>query len=350
MNNGIILMTALPPSKGHLQLIRWASNFGINKLDVLVCGRLTDPIHVWERAYALCEACSDLENVRINEFIHDYPDYPEQFNGTVEEFDRAWVDAIENIIPFDSEDFLFASDSYGSRFADKMGVKFAPYDPNRETIAISGTKIRRNPFETFDMIVPAMRKKLQMTVTVFGAESTGKTTTARSLANNYNSYYLSEWARPYLESLEDPKVTDDRMEMIVRGQMAAQCAAKQLNDTPFIFQDTDLFSTFGYYKLYDTDQRRTRTDTSLCLQKALQTKADLYIVMNSNIRFTPDPLRYGLNKRESTDQYWIDILEKYNCNYYYVRETNIIAQKDAIEQIVKAAFYKKNPVFGFERV
>lgn len=347
MNNGYILMTALPPSRGHEALVRWGASFGVDSLTVMVCGRPTDPIDLKLRMRALQSQFSGAWDIEFIAIEHNYPDYPEQYDGTVEEFDQIWVKEIKKHVELDSEDFLFASDLYGKRFADNLGVKFAPFDPNRELVKVSGTKIRREPFKYFDMIVPAMQYELRKTITFFGAESVGKTTMAKKMAEKYNSPYVPEWARPYLESLDGPEVTDERMGMIVRGQFAVQQTARGNTGFPFIFQDTDLYSTLGYFKIYGSGNEQ---DIKNCEYDAYETQSSLYIVMNSDIRFTPDALRYGIDKRESTDEFWIDLLKENGCNYYYVKSTNPHAQEAEVQAVIEKFFYESNPVFGFERV
>lgn len=348
MNNGVILLTGLPPHEGHKQLVIWASQFCINKLTVLVCGTAADILSVDSRRDALEESCREFKNVRFISLEHNLPDYPEQHNGTLEEFDKLWVDKIYEYVPdLDKDDFLFASDTYGARFAANLGVRFAPFDPNRDIVKVSATKIRRDPFNNFGKILPLMQDQLRMVVTMFGAESTGKSTMGRHLAGRFNSIYVPEWARPYLEALPTPETTDERMAMIIRGQLAAQISSRHILGNPFIFQDTDLLSTLGYFKIYGGN---VPEDISFCEEMFEETKSDLYIVMNGGIRFTPDPLRYGITKRESSDQFWIDLLEQYGCNYHYVKSINPIAQQEEVEYVVKNAFYANNPVFGYERV
>lgn len=354
-NRGFILMTALPVSEGHIQLVRWGASFGVDELYVMVCGTENDPIPLPDRVWALKQEFLGSYRVHIKGLIHGLPDYPEQFDGTVEQFDQKWVDKInehlaeriEDFEGLDEGDFLFASDTYGARFAKNLGVGFAPFDPNREVVKISGTKIRRDPFTNFKYIAPFLRSKMQVAVTIFGAESTGKTTMTRKLADKYNAPSIFEWARPYLESLPTPEVTDERMRMIVRGQEALQRSAYAQNHSAFIFQDTDLFSTLGYYRLYGGG---TVEDINDCETAACETQSSLYIVMNSNIRFTPDPLRYGVTKRESDDQFWIDILKEYNLPYHVVQATNQHAQEAEVQQVIEKFFLDQNPVFGFERV
>ncbi|MNV84432.1 hypothetical protein D3C71_1783050 [compost metagenome] len=73
--------------------------------------------------------------------------------------------------------------------------------------------------------------------------------------------------------------------------------------------------------------------------------------MNSGIRFTPDPLRYGGEIRESTDQFWIDLLEEYGCNYYVVKDKGTAySQFHEIAEVVaefQSSTYKE--LANFER-
>lgn len=355
MNRAFVLMTALPASEGHIQLVRWAASFGVESVHVMVCGTRNDPIPLYKRVAAMQVAFTNYPYVYIEGLEHNLPDYPEQFEGTVEEFDQKWVEKInehlaEHIPDFeglDKGDFLIASDIYGARFANNLGVGFAPFDPNRELVKISGTKIRRDPFNNFQYIAPYLRNDMQRTITIFGAESTGKTTMTRKLADRYNAPYTFEWARPYLESLPSPEVTDERMRMIVRGQEALQVSARSQNYAPFIFQDTDLFSTLGYYRIY---KGGTPEDIGICLEAAINNQSSFYILMNSDIRFTPDPLRYGVTKRESNDKFWMNILEEFKLPYHYVEATNPHAQEDEVQKVIEKFFLKEHPVFGFERI
>ncbi len=77
------------------------------------------------------------------------------------------------------------------------------------------------------------------------------------------------------------------------------------------------------------------------MRDALDSKSDLYIVTKSDIPFEVDPLRYGGDKREGSDAYWIDVCERYNLPYV-VLETNdrIERLKTALELTQEAARIK----------
>ena len=188
--------------------------------------------------------------------------------------------------------------------------------------------MRKDTYLKFDAIAPAFQEYLRRTVTLFGAESCGKTTMAYLLSQNGNGHFVPEWAREYLETV-GTEITDDAMQTICEGQYASQMAAKKLIDKAFIFQDTDLYSTLGYYRLWNNAKI-----PDMLNYWANTTKSDLYIVMNDKIPFEPDPLRYGGTVRESTMDFWIDILKEFNCNYYVVKSTNKYKQYEEVVKVV----------------
>jgi nicotinamide riboside kinase len=140
---------------------------------------------------------------------------------------------------------------------------------------------------------------------------------AKALAKNLDGYFVPEWAREYLETLPTPETTDERMADIVAGQRALQKAAAALDNKAWIFQDTDLLSTVGYYHIFGGAERRSY-DLEQCQRAFKMTKSDMYVVMDDSIPFEKDLLRYGDGVRQSTQKFWIDLLEKNNCQYIVV--------------------------------
>jgi nicotinamide riboside kinase len=133
------------------------------------------------------------------------------------------------------------------------------------------------------------------------------------------------------------------MDDIVYGQYAAQLAVAQLPGKPFIFQDTDLLSTLGYYRIYGGKQN---PQLASLISK---TPSDLYIVMNSRIPFTADVLRYGGDRRESSDEFWIEILREHGRPFYYVRETEPYAQSAEIRTVLQRLFHQQTDWSWFKR-
>jgi HTH-type transcriptional repressor of NAD biosynthesis genes len=109
------------------------------------------------------------------------------------------------------------------------------------------------------------------------------------------------------------------MTRIAKGQAALQRQGQMLRDKPFIIQDTDLYSTVGYWNLHLRDFGFKPYDLE---ENAGKLMSDLYIITKSNIPFEADPLRYGGDKREGSDEFWIELLNKYSGTKYVVLESD----------------------------
>lgn len=177
----------------------------------------------------------------------------------------------------------------------------------------------------------------------FVVHNCGKTTLANALATALDGIAIPEYARPYLEMVGSD-ITVAKMKSIHRGQKVLQKQATDLAlDKPFIFQDTDLFSTLGYWHLWNDGPE----DLSLMFD-ARSSKSDLYIVCPSNIPFEQDPLRYGGKVRESTDDYWINLCKNFDLNYKVLTTKS---KKGRLEEATKLAVDLFNPSqLAYERV
>lgn len=169
-------------------------------------------------------------------------------------------------------------------------------------------------------------------VTIIGAESTGKTTLSRQLADALGGDWVCEFARPYLE-VTDGNVTLASMDAIWHGQLALQHSA-HTSSRPYVVCDTDLFATVGYWQLpHVTDVLGPCPDT--LVRDALHDVADLYLVTQSNIPFEQDPLRYGGTIRESLDTYWTALCERFHLPYVVIASSEPDARLDEALTIIK---------------
>lgn len=327
-NKAYVLMTALPPTKGHLDLIRFAAALG--PTTVIVNTQPDEPYWA-ERVTAIRAACSKLlADVSVQHIHKTLPQEPEGYEG----FWDMWGDFLR-MFGFQPGDYICASELYGIRLAEEVDGIFMPYDLNRSIRYTKGTRVRKDPVTYWNDIIPEFRKYLQKTVTIFGAESCGKTTMASELVRPSvlsNSLWTPEWARPYLETVGS-EVTDEKMHAIMRGQFAMEEAVRDDSDVEFVIRDTDLFSTIGYWEMYDPENV-----PSELYSRALIHKADLYLVMASDIPFEADILRYGGDKRESSDQYWIDLLNRYDLPFDYIQGTVPVLRRDRAYRAIRKAF------------
>lgn len=350
--NGLVLMTAMPPTQGHLALINFASNYvgsygderGAGTVFVVVSTRKCEPLSGWDRFCALMHACDDMGNVVV---LHSKDDNAPQNPSEHPDFWNWWKDHINSLLkglydPFKQDDLLFASEMYGEPLAEVMDMQFIPYDVERKIVNTKASRVRDSMLRYWPDIIPEYQARVRQTVTIFGAESCGKTTMTKQLGDTeYSPGHMlcdtvPEWARLYLETV-GPNVDERAMDRIMRGQWAVQISARDRATSPFIVQDTDLLSTIGYYRIMGIPVPDD------ILELFDYTKSDLYIVMNSNIPFEVDPLRYGGDKRESTDQFWIDLLEEFECTYYVVTNTVASLQYREVREQMENHFNAQFP-------
>jgi len=127
-------------------------------------------------------------------------------------------------------------------------------------------------------------------IAIVGPESTGKTTLAMQLAQHYNTEFVPEYARNYIDKLERPYNVDDITE-IAKQQMKSEdeIALKAGN---LLFCDTDLIVTkiwaehkYGYCPEW-------------ILSSLMSRKYSLYLLCNIDIPWQPDPQREHPHLRE----------------------------------------------------
>ena len=322
-----VLMKAMPPTKGHLRLVEFASKLAPH-VKVIV-DTLADEPMVDVRITTLREAFKRLPNVELVHITEEISPDP-MSEGFWSKWERIMKDA--GAMP---GDLVVGSEQYCLTVAELFGGKFYPYDPDREIWPIKATDIRRDPARFFRFILPEFQHYLIQTVTFFGAESTGKTTLSKLLAKSMDGWWVMEWARPYLEMNDAPPITTEVMTDIWHGQRALQDHAQTFRDRPWIFQDTDLFSTVGYWDFWDMNTPQGLKDN------ALARKSDLYIITQSNIPFEQDPIRYGGDKRESDDKFWIDLADRYQLNYRVLESSDKIDRVHECQEILKDHLVKR---------
>lgn len=77
-------------------------------------------------------------------------------------------------------------------------------------------------------------------VVIIGPESTGKSTLSEGLARHYATAWNREYARRFLEHLDEP-YREEHLRQIARGQLAAEQQAESQAQQELMFCDTDLY-------------------------------------------------------------------------------------------------------------
>ena len=232
MPNTIVLMTALVPTVGHLHIIDFASALAGNGTAHIIVGSLPkEPIHGSIRYGSLFSYADNIHNVIVHYLYRDMPQNPWEH----EDFWQLWASTVREFVDVQSEDYFVASELYGLDMAKVLGCTFMPCDVARQTLAVKSTFVRDDLYNNFHLIAPTFQHNIRKTVTIFGAESCGKTTMTKLLAEKLNGWFVPEWAREYLE-ITGSDLNQEKMRAIVAGQSALQRSVKVLENKPFIFK------------------------------------------------------------------------------------------------------------------
>lgn len=166
-------------------------------------------------------------------------------------------------------------------------------------------------------------------VVLYGPESTGKTTLAKALADHYQTSWVPEFARSYLQEKWDKQqavCTLADLPIIAQGQLAAENAAiAQANR--LIFCDTNILVTKVWSETHFDGYCAPELNTILA-----QTHYDLYLLTSIDVPWEKDDLRDRPNDREQMFTSFKQQLEAYNFPFL-VLEGN---PKERIKKAVAA--------------
>ncbi|MEW6363518.1 MAG: AAA family ATPase [Acidobacteriota bacterium] len=280
--SGLIIGKFMPPHLGHQYLVDFARE-QVDRLTVLVCSIAAEPIPGTLRCKWMREMFPDVDVVHVTD---ENPQEPHEHS----EFWQIWLDTIRRVVPR-GPDYLFASEDYGWKLSDMLGAQYVPVDHARSLVPISGSRLRERPMENWGFIPPCVRPHFARRVCVFGPESTGKSTLARRLAEHYQTVYAAEYARGLLD-FKHGRCDFDDIPRIARGHVASEEAlARQANRV--LFCDTDLITTVIWSEiLFGECPEWIR-------READRRGYDLYLLMDIDTPWVPDPQRYLPNDRES---------------------------------------------------
>ncbi len=175
-------------------------------------------------------------------------------------------------------------------------------------------------------------------VVLFGPESTGKTTLSRQLARHYNSIWVPEYAREYLQNKwNNERKTCEPQDLlpIAIGQMKLENElAKKTNSV--LICDTDLLETKVYSEEYYSG-----ICNPIINKFAIENSYDLYFLTYIDVPWEKDDLRDKPFERETMFKAFEDALITHNKPYVILKGNKKERLKIAIQHIDKLRHSKK---------
>lgn len=228
-------------------------------------------------------------------------------------------------------DKFYSSEFYGEHMSDALNAEDRRIDPNRNTVSISGTQIRNNPYENKEYVSDSVYKDLITNVVFLGGPSTGKSTLTQAMANEFNTEYMHEYGREYWnEHNIDRRLTQDQLLEIATGHLERENKKLENADT-YLFTDTNAITTYVFSKYYHDNTPEELHE----LARNCDERYDIVILCGMDIPYDDTWDRSGPDNRKRLQRMHIDFLERHNIPYYTVTgtvEERVQQVKDIVSQ------------------
>lgn len=165
-------------------------------------------------------------------------------------------------------------------------------------------------------------------IVTFGPESSGKTSLAKALAAHYNTEWVPEFARDYLQKKYDDAgeiCAPEDLLTIAKGQMQDENRlAKKANRV--LFCDTNVLETYVYGEAYYKN-----FENPVLKEAAEKNRYDLYFLTAIDVPWEPDDLRDKPEEREQMFTRFENALKSRNLPYVLIKGNHEERLKTAVK-------------------
>jgi HTH-type transcriptional regulator, transcriptional repressor of NAD biosynthesis genes len=170
--------------------------------------------------------------------------------GDSEAIKRKHEDYVLNSLKIRGITHFYSSEFYGEHMSQALGAVNRLVDCDRRIVPVSGSDVRRSPYQFREFVDPLVYRDLITTVVFVGAPSTGKTTIAAQLAEQFNTVWMPEYGREYWETHQvNRRLTLEQLEEIAEGHLKREDNLL-LDANGYLFVDTNAITTFMFSLAY----------------------------------------------------------------------------------------------------
>ncbi len=164
-------------------------------------------------------------------------------------------------------------------------------------------------------------------VVVIGSECTGKSELSEFLANCFNTRWVAEYAREYLDALNHPYEEGDLL-TIARGQLQRE-AHEMASANKVLICDTNLLvvKIWSYYKYGRCDKE--------ILQLIKSHTYDLYLLTYIDIPWQDDPQREHPHKRQELWDIYNEELQRQQVPWINIKGDRNERRRAAVAAVEK---------------
>jgi len=313
VRNSLIIGKFYPFHLGHQYLMDTAISES-KSVTILVCSLNSESIPGYLRYKWVSEHYKNNNKVKVYWVNEHLPQSPEEHP----DFWDIWNSIALRYCP--KVTHIYSSENYGETWANKLGINFRTVDIDRTTYPVSGTRCRESYINQWGLLNSETQKDIGLKFCFVGAESTGKSTISKQIAEKLNLPWVREYGREYCDPLieRDGLANFKLTKMDFANIMINQEKLIRTKDK-FKILDTDLVSTCMWQKLMLGEIN------SELLNKTIDQYNTQYIIINyKNIEWEDDGTRRDEEMREWQQNWTKDFLIKYNKPFVQFNDANNI--------------------------
>lgn len=324
-NNTVLIGKFMPPHYGHVYMIERALVVS-KRVHVLVYTMKSEPLSGFKRWKALEEHFSGDSNVIVQWIEKDLPQYPHEHPDFWKIWKNEIEEAVRQITP-EKIDAIFGSEDYVETLGEVLECESTVVDKERKIVPISGTLCREDNFRNWDYIIPEFRPQLVKSICFVGGESTGKTTLARIMAKVFQTEWVPEYGREYVEKNGDPTTSAEFSH--IASQQRLHFAEKKRSSNKLVFADTDSIVTQVFHKLY-LGEFSSELDEHIELEHY-----DLYFLLAPVIPFYQDGTRVFADKQLEHYNMLQAQLRKWNRNFVIINDEDLTKRIEIVKETIR---------------
>lgn len=218
--HGLVIGKFYPPHPGHHFLVQTAADT-CERVTVVAMAADVESIPLAGRVAWLREAFAGAPHTAVVGVVDNLPvDYDDAdvWAGHVALMRDGVAAGEHHATPIDA---VFTSEPYGAELARRFDAADVRLDVSRATFAVSGTKVRADPVEYWQLLAPPVRAWFTRRVVVLGAESSGTTTLSIDLADALRArggaHAMTGWVGEYGRELTLAKLAVIRAKARLRA-------------------------------------------------------------------------------------------------------------------------------------
>jgi HTH-type transcriptional regulator, transcriptional repressor of NAD biosynthesis genes len=246
----------------------------------------------------------------------------EAWDGPVEvgytpEIKRMHEEYIQKLLKGRTITHFYSSEPYGEHMSSALGAVNRQVDPPRLQFPISGTEVRRSPYNSRAFIHPIVYRDMVTKVVFLGAPSTGKTTLTAYLAEQWNSVWMPEYGREYWEQHQvNRRLTVEQLQEIAEGHLERE--NRLLPEArEVLFIDTNAITTY----MFSLDYCGAATPRLTELAQQASGRYDLVFVCDTDIPYDDTWDRSGDVYRQVFQKRILADLKQRRIPYFVLRGT-----------------------------